>query len=265
MISIILEWLRARRRRKILATPFPDAWLPYLEGNLAHYRHLTPDEQARLRDEVRVFVAERNWEGCNGLTLSDEMKVTIAAHACLMTLGLEGEPFRNLQSVLVYPGGYAVPEERWYEGWSIMGEEARLGEAWYRGPVILSWAEVNRDARHPGRGNNLVWHEFAHQLDMLDRSTNGTPPLEDRQQRHRWHEVMTAEFNRLLDDMDEGKETVLDPYGAKNEAEFFAVATECFFDNPVELAEQHPRLYELLRGYYRQDTAARMGRNRPEA
>ena len=163
------------------------------------------------------------------------MKVTIAAHACLMTLGLEGEPFRNLQSVLVYPGGYAVPEERWYEGWSIRGEEARLGEAWYRGPVILSWAEVNRDAHHPGRGNNLVWHEFAHQLDMLDRSTNGTPPLEDRQQRRRWHEVMTDEFNRLIDDTDLGKETVLDPYGAKNEAEFFAVATECFFDYPVEL------------------------------
>jgi Mlc titration factor MtfA (ptsG expression regulator) len=255
---MILSWLRARRRRKILATPFPDAWLPYLEHNLAHYRHLTADEQSRLQDEVQVFVAERNWEGCNGLQLTDEMKVTIAAHACLMTLGLAGEPFRNLQTVLVYPSGYAVPEERWYQGWSIKGSEARLGEAWYRGPVILSWAEVRRDAHHPGRGNNLVWHEFAHQLDMLDRSTNGTPPLLDRQQRRRWHEVMTAEYQQLIDDAHEGRDTVLDPYGARNEAEFFAVATESFFDNPVELRDEHPRLYELLSEYYRQDTAARM-------
>lgn len=255
---MIFSWLRERRRRKVLAQPFPAEWLGYLEKNVAHYPHLSPDEQARLRDALRIFIAEKNWEGCNGLAVTEEMKVTIAAQACLMTLGLEGEPFRNLLSVLIYPAGYAVPEERWHQGWSIMGESARLGESWYRGPVILSWEEIQDDARHPGYGNNLIWHEFAHQIDMLDRSTNGTPPLRTEQERRQWHDVMTAEFEQLRRDAASGRATLLDSYGAENEAEFFAVATECFFDCPVELREEHPRLYELLAGYYCQDPASRV-------
>lgn len=186
------------------------------------------------------------------------MKVTIAGQACLMTLGLEGDPFGNVLSILIYPTGYAVPEERRYEGWSISGEAPRLGESWYRGPVILSWADVRRDSRHPGEGQNLVWHEFAHQIDMLDRSTNGTPPLADRQQRRRWHDVMTAAYEQLCSDAEEGRATLLDTYGANSEAEFFAVATECFFDCPADLRIEHPGLYDLLREYYRQDPAARM-------
>lgn len=257
---MILSWLRERRRRKILAAPFPSEWLRLLERNVAHYRHLTTEEQALLRDELRFFVAEKNWEGCNGLTVTDEMKVTIAAQACLMTLGLEGDPFRAVLSVLIYPAGYAVPDERWHSGWSIKGESARLGESWYRGPVILSWAEIQDDAKHPGYGNNLIWHEFAHQIDMLDRSTNGTPPLETQAERQRWHEVMTAEFEQLQRDARNGRATLLDTYGAESEAEFFAVATECFFDVPVELREEHPRLYEILAGYYRQDPAARIAK-----
>ncbi len=146
-LPVFLSWLRQRRRRRLLATPFPDAWLAYLKKNVRHYRYLSSAEQARLRDALRIFVAEKNWEGCAGLVVTDEMKVAIAAQACLMALGLEGEPFRNVLSILIYPSGYAVPEERWYEGWSIAGESDRLGEAWYRGPVILSWAEVRRDAR----------------------------------------------------------------------------------------------------------------------
>jgi Mlc titration factor MtfA (ptsG expression regulator) len=254
---MILRWLRERRRRKLLATPFPAEWLPWLDRNVAHYPHLSSAEQARLRDRLRVFVAEKNWEGCAGLQVTDEMKVTVAAQACLIGLGLQRDPFEGLLSILIYPSGYAVPEERWHENWSIAGESARLGEAHYRGPVILSWDDVREDAQHPGEGHNLVWHEFAHQIDMLDRSTNGTPPLEDSRMRREWHDVMSAEYERLVEDAEEGRATLLDTYGAESEAEFFAVATECFFDCPVELREQHPRLYELLRSYYRQDTAAR--------
>ncbi len=255
---MIFNWLRQRRRAKLLATPFPEVWLGYLRHNLTHYRYLSPEEQAKLRDDLRVFVAEKNWEGCGGLTVTEEMQVTIAAHACLMTLGLEGEPFRNVLSVLIYPAGYAVPEERWQGGWSIDGQSARLGEAWYRGPVILSWEEIKHESRYPGHGNNLVWHEFAHQIDMLDRSINGTPPLASRQERMRWHEVMTAEFEQLRRDAQHHRPTLLDTYGAESEAEFFAVATECFFDCPVELRAEHPHLYEILVSYYRQDPAARI-------
>jgi Mlc titration factor MtfA (ptsG expression regulator) len=255
---MIFSWLRARRRKKLLATPFPEQWLPYLERNLAQYRYLSRDEQQRLRDNLRVFVAEKNWEGCNGLTVTDEMRVTIAAHACLMTLGLDGDPFGGLQSVLIYPSGYAVPQERWLEGWSISGIVGREGESWYRGPVVLSWDNIQEDVEYAGHGNNLIWHEFAHQLDNLDRSTNGTPPLEDPRQRRRWHEVMTSEYEQLVEDAEQGRATLLDEYGAENEAEFFAVATECFFDCPEELRDEHPRLYELLADYYRQDPAARI-------
>ncbi|REK05551.1 MAG: hypothetical protein DWQ37_23095 [Planctomycetota bacterium] len=254
----MFSWFRQRRRRKILAQPFPPEWVACIDKNVAHYHYLSAEEQARLLDEIQVFVAEKNWEGCGGLVLTDEMKVTVAAQACLMTLGLEGEPFRHLLSVLIYPAGYAVPEERWHQGWSVKGESARLGESWYRGPVILSWAEIEDDSKHPGYGNNLIWHEFAHQLDMLDRATNGTPPLATRQERRRWHEVMTSEFQQLRRDAAHGRATLLDTYGAENEAEFFAVATECFFDVPVDLKEQHPRLYEILSSYFRQDPAARI-------
>jgi Mlc titration factor MtfA (ptsG expression regulator) len=255
---MIFSWLRARKRNRILAAPFPAEWEACIERNLPHYAYLSPAEKAKLRDEVQVFVAEKNWEGCGGLAVTDEMKVTIAAQACLMALGLEGEPFRGVLSILIYPAGYAVPEHRTQEGTSIVGESARLGEAWYRGPVILSWEEIESDAANPGDGSNLVWHEFAHQVDMLDRSINGTPPLATRAERLRWSEVMTTEFEQLRRDARRRRATLLDTYGADSEAEFFAVSSECFFDCPLELRDAHPRLYELLRDFYRQDPAGRM-------
>jgi Mlc titration factor MtfA (ptsG expression regulator) len=255
---MIFSWLRERKRKKILAAPFPAEWEACIERNVPHYERLSHAEKQKLRDDVQVFVAEKNWEGCSGLAVTDEMKVTIAAQACLMALALEGEPFRGVLSILIYPTGFAVPEHHTQEGTSIVGESERLGEAWYRGPVILSWAEIAEDAEHPGDGRNLVWHEFAHQVDMLDRSINGTPPLATRDQRQRWHEVMTAEFEQLRRDAQRRRATLLDKYGADSEAEFFAVASECFFDCPLELRDEHPRLYELLRDYYRQDPAARM-------
>ncbi len=259
---MIFSWLRRRRREKILATPFPPEWSEILERNLPAYRQLTADEQARLRDQVRIFVAEKVWEGCASLVVTDEMKVTIAGFACLMTLSLDGDPLGGVLSILIYPTNYSVREQRWFgnwfESWTIVGRAFRLGEAHYRGPVILSWADMEHDAQHPGRGRNLVWHEFAHQIDMLYRSVNGTPPLESVAQRQRWHDVMTAEYEQLIADAREGRPTLLDPYGTSNEGEFFAVTTECFFDTPIELRTRHPQLYGLLSEYYRQDPAARL-------
>jgi Mlc titration factor MtfA (ptsG expression regulator) len=194
--------------------------------------------------------------------MTDEIKVTIAAQAMLLVLGLEHNYFDRVQSILVYPHGYAA------EGGEANGlvsqGQGRLGESVYRGPVILSWSEVRHDARHPERGHNLVYHEFAHQLDMLDGVVNGTPPLQDDSQRRRWHDVMTAEYHQLIEASVEGRATLLDQYGATNEGEFFAVATECFFDRPVPMEKRHPQLYALLREYYRQDPAGRCGHLRSE-
>jgi Mlc titration factor MtfA (ptsG expression regulator) len=254
---MIFSWLRQRRRRRILAEPFPATWLPYLEKNVAHYRYLSEAEQARLRGDLRVVIAEKNWEGCGGLAMTDEIRVTIAAHACLLVLGMEHNDYDRVKSILVYPHGYLAEGAR---GAIVDAGSGRLGEAHYRGPVILSWSEVLADGRHPCAGKNLVFHEFAHQLDMLDGAIDGTPPLKDRDAYRRWQEVMTAEYRQLIEASEHGRATLLDQYGTTNEAEFFAVATECFFDRPVPMAQRHPRLYELLRDYYRQDPAARCGR-----
>jgi MtfA peptidase len=255
---MLLSWLQRRRRAKLLAKPFPREWLTYLRKNVAHYQHLSEQEQARLRDDLRIFISEKRWEGCGGLKITEEIKVTIAAQACLLVLGMKHNYFDRVSSILVYPRGYRVPpvdetqddaidDPRW----------ARVGEAHYRGPVVLSWADVLREGRTPTASHNLVIHEFAHQLDFLDGVVNGTPPLKDEAQARRWHDVMTAEYQRLIRESASGQATLLDQYGTRNEAEFFAVATECFFDQPVSLKRCHSQLYELLREYYQQDPAAR--------
>jgi Mlc titration factor MtfA (ptsG expression regulator) len=252
---MILSWLKRHRRTKWLARPFPDAWLDILDRNVAPYQTLSAADQAKLRGGIQVFVAEKNWEGCNGLVVTDEMRVTIAGYTCLLLLGLEHDYFSHVLSVLIYPTAYRAPSKRNDIGAIIESEDHRHGEAWYHGPVILSWQEIEDDIHHPWDGQNLVLHEFAHQLDMLDREVNGTPPLHSHDQAQRWNTVMTAEFNRLISDARRGRPTLIDPYGTTNEAEFFAVTTECFFDAPRELREEHPELYELLREYYGQDPA----------
>lgn len=254
---MLFSWFKRRRRTALLRQPFPDAWLEVLRTNVAHYATLDAGEQSALRDLLRVFVAEKNWEGCGGLTITDEIKVTIAAEACLLLLGLEHDYFNRALSILVYPTQYAVPVRQQHGGIEWAGESQRLGEAWYRGPVVLSWEDVLYDCQNPGEGQNLVLHEFAHQLDFLDRESDGTPPLSNRSQYRKWQMVMTAEFERLIAESEAGQETLLDPYGATNEAEFFAVATECFFDQPIELRDEHGELYDLLREYFGQDPASR--------
>jgi Mlc titration factor MtfA (ptsG expression regulator) len=257
---MLFAWLKQRRRRQLLATPFPEEWLAYLRDNVALYAPLTEAEQAKLRDLLRVFVAERHWEGCGGLTATDEMKVTIAAQACLLVLNIDHDGFNRVPSILIYPSGYRAPAERHGPGGTFSGDPGRLGEAWYRGPVVLAWDSVLDGSKYAFDGHNVVLHEFAHQLDFLDGYADGTPPLSSREEYHRWHEVMTAEYERLVRESEQGRARVLDAYGATNPAEFFAVATEAFFEKAVPLKQRHPALYEVLQGYYRQDTAARAAR-----
>lgn len=256
---MIFSWLKNRRRQRLLARPFPDDWLRILERNVAHYRWLDPAEQARLRDDLRVFIAEKYWEGCGGLTMTDEIRVTIAAQACLLVLAMEHNYFDRVLSILVYPHGFRNPESGTQGGMIYREGVALSGEAHYRGPVILAWSEVLEEGRYPRHGRNVVFHEFAHQLDMLDGVINGTPPLGSDAERQRWQAVMTEEYERLIRDSATGRATLIDEYGATNEGEFFAVATETFFDRPVDLAHRHPRLYDLLHNYYRQDPATRVG------
>lgn len=258
---MLFDWLRNRRRSKLRTRPFPVRWEDYLRANVAHYCLLSPDERAELQGMIHVFLAEKHWEGCGGLALTDEIRVTIAAQACMLLLGLSHGFFRNVTSILVYPSTVVPPEHRPGVFEQVTGPvdapQPLLGQAFLKGPVILVWDEVLHGARHPERGHNVVYHEFAHKLDMLDGVADGTPPLVSDDRMARWVEVCSAEFERLRALAYQGKTTFLDAYATVNEAEFFAVATEEFFDRPIPLQETAPDLYQVLSDYYRQDPAKR--------
>ena len=260
---MLFRWLKQRRRQKLLAEPFPAAWSEILRERVHLYRFLDDEEQAALRSAVRVLLAEKAWEGCKGLELTDEMRVTIAALASVLLLGQRDSYFDNVVTILVYPEAFRVPEQHHLGSDVVLhGEIEHLGEAHLHGPVILSWADITEDAAQPGYGQNLVYHEFAHQLDMQNGEADGVPLL-PRPLRKRWQTVMAREFERLCKAADRERDTLLDQYGATNEAEFFAVVTEAFFDQPLELRDHHPKLYELLHDYYRTEPAKwfeRMGR-----
>ncbi len=253
---MLFSWLRNRRRRKVVAEPFPAAWEDVLRRNVGHLAWIAEDERDRLRRATQIFVAEREFEGCRGLVMTEEIRVTVAAEASLLVLGLDDFYFDNVPSVLCYPDEFLVPDRQPIGDDLLMeGQSERLGEAHRHGPVILAWKEALENARNPGYGSNLIFHEFAHQLDMRNGDMDGTPDLADPALRERWARVMGREYERLCRAADRDKNTLLDPYGATSPAEFFAVTTECFFDLPWELERRHAELYAVMRDYYRQDPA----------
>lgn len=252
----MFNWLRNRRRRKLLAEPFPAGWMEIIKRRVPFYAYLLPAKKSQLLDDLRIFVVERLWVGCAGLEVTDEMRLTIAAQACLLTLNIEPTyHYDRIKSLLIYPGPYRHPSRN--SGQGTAGEEmVILGEAWHRNPIVLAWQSVLDGAGDPHDGNNVVFHEFAHHLDGLDGSVDGTPPLESREQYRAWDAVTFAEYNRLVRAARDGTPSFLNYYGATNQAEFFAVATESFFERGPEMKHNLPELYGVLRDFYRQDTAA---------
>lgn len=255
-------WFKRRRRKKLLESPFPAEWNAILERNLAHWKFLGADEQQQLRELTQVFIAEKDWEGAGGLELDDEIRVTIAACACMLLLGIEHDYYRNVATIIVYRSTVVTPESRSSRGGlHTTGPGVPvLGQAMLKGPVLLVWDAVRHGARHPQRGHNVVYHEFAHKLDMLDGWVDGAPPMETQAEHTRYVEVCTREYEALKSEAERGKRTFLDAYGATNPGEFFAVITEIFFDEPVELKRKHAALYDVLREFYRQDPAERVTR-----
>lgn len=233
-------------------------WRPIIASRLATWASLNDDERVRLERLVAWFVADQRWEAAQGFELNEEIKVTIAAHAALLILELDEDCYHNVSSIIVHPSTIVMDRERAgpAPGLAASGPEYLLGEAWFEGPVLIAWDAALDAARHPERGHNVVFHEFAHRLDMLDGLSDGTPPLATREELERWVEVCTAEFRALT----EGPDPLIDGYGATNPAEFFAVVTEVFFDRGADLLAAKPDLYEVLRGFYRQDPAARRRR-----
>ena len=251
----MLRFLKDRHRKRLKARPFPNEWLKIIKRNVAFFTRLSANDQAELLDHIQVFLAEKNFEGCAGQEITDEVRATIAAQACLLLLHRKTDYFPRLLTILVYPSTYSVQEQRpitaeiWEEGKSHRaGETART-----MGSLVLAWDAVKSGAADPSDGKNVVLHEFAHQLDYENFAADGTPALANRKQQLAWREVMRTEFASLRAAEETGIPTLLDTYGATNAAEFFAVSTEAFFERPVMLRAQHPRLYAEFQDYFRQN------------
>ncbi len=252
---MIFAAFKRRRRQRLRARPFPATWKSIIARNVPIFRRLPVADQGELLGHIQVFLHEKHFEGCGGLKLNDEIRLTIAAQACLLLLHRETDYYPELVTILVYPSAYIADEER-YLGNNIweQGEDSRLGHTGRRmGSLVLAWDEAKRGAADPADGMNLVLHEFAHQLDFEDSETDGAPALATRTEYLSWARVMSREFEALRAADQAGTPTVLDTYGATNPAEFFAVATEAFFERPAALRAKQPALYRELARFYRQN------------
>jgi Mlc titration factor MtfA (ptsG expression regulator) len=253
---MIVFGLKTKRRNRIRAQPFPESWLTILQCNVPYYGRLVPEDRQRLQGDIQVFITEKNFEGCGGLEMTDEIKVTVAAYACILLLHLQHDYYPRLQSILVYPDAYPVLGVRKTVGNILMeGDEVRAGESWHTGVVVVSWNHALSRPADPNHGRNVVLHEFAHQLDQENGSVDGAPILPKTSMYAAWARILGREYQKLTEDAAADRPTFLDQYGATNPAEFFAVVTEYFFEQPQQLKERYPELYEELKLYYQQDPA----------
>jgi MtfA peptidase len=246
-------FIRRRRRARLRAAPFPESWRAILTRNVRLYPRLSAETQLELHGHVQVLLAEKSFEGCGGLELTDEIRVTIAAHAGLLMLGRDPEYYPRLRAILVYPSAYVVPVTRREGGIVTETEESRHGESWRTGAVVLAWDASNAGALDVNDGDNVILHEFAHQLDTEDGAADGVPYLDRPSDYVAWARALAPEYERLREQPDQ---SVLDSYGAEDPAEFFAVATEAFFEKSRPLRDRHPALYHELSRFFRLDPAS---------
>jgi len=247
-----LFFYRTWRRERELRVPFPDLWRRHLESSVPLYRKLSEPLKQALEQRVQLFLSEKEFYGCDGFDVDDAVRVTIAGHACVLILARPYSDFDEVSSILVYPDAYHVRDIE-SDGMVVSeSNEIRAGEASSRGQVVLAWKECEEAAMNPNSSHNVMLHEFAHQLDYLDGTADGAPPLGGEQARH-WQSSMTTAYEDLRHSLQHHHKPWLDPYGATEPAEFFAVLTEAFFQQPSHLKHEQPEVYAALQGYYRLD------------
>ena len=253
-----------RRRRRVLArSSLPEEPWRRTIAAVPALASLGPDERERLRALALLFLHEKRIEGAGGLRVDEAMRVRIAALACLPILELGLDSYDGFASVIVYPGEFVVRDREHVDESGVVhvGDDVLSGESWDAGPVVLAWEDVAASGR--GDGYNVVAHEFAHKLDLLDGAVNGLPPLHRGMRVSDWTSTFQAAYNDLVRRIERGEEPWLDPYAAEDPAEFFAVCTELFFDVPRELVRRYPALYSQLAAFFKQDPARRAGKNTP--
>jgi Mlc titration factor MtfA (ptsG expression regulator) len=256
---MLFSWLRTRRRRLLAEQPFPPAWSTILDRHVKQSHWLSADERTALQAWVQVFIAEKRFEGCGGMEIDDEVRVAIAGQAGLTVLGLGEQFFDRLRSVLVYPGDYLVPRTTPLAGGGeLQWQEQRLGETWSGGSMVLSWPRVVDGGRLRDGPRSVVIHECSHLIDLLDGEIDGIPPLPAGRSRDDWAAEIDACRDRFEEALDEGRVTAFDEYAAESDVEFFAVASECFFQDPHRLVRHDRPLYGLLAEAWRQDPKTRV-------
>ncbi|RVT45453.1 zinc-dependent peptidase [Rheinheimera sediminis] len=245
---------RQHRRNRIQQQPFPASWRQILKRRMPYFRALPADLQLQLKKLIQVFVVEKQFVGCAGLVVTDEMKVTIAAQACLLLLNKPLHYYPKLQQILIYPGAFVVPAKQ-ADAAGVVSEstQVHLGQSWQSGQIVLSWVDTLQSAAICNDGHNLVIHEFAHQLDQLKGLATGAPLLSNKAAYQEWSQVLSFEFEQLQRQLALGVPTLFDAYAATNPAEFFAVISEVFFEQAELFATQHPALYQQLKSFYALD------------
>jgi len=247
-------WVPRYRLKRALAVPFPEEWVEILERNIGVYRNLPMPLRLQLRQLIKQFLYQKHFSGAGGLDVTDEMRVTIAAQACMLQLNRNSGLYAGLNYIIIYPSAFVVSRpEMDAAGVVSHGRKGLLGESWQNGKVILAWDNVLHGARNFVDGSNVVLHEFAHQLDSETGSADGAPLLAGESSYRSWAAALSGEYAVLQRDARSGRRSLLDHYGATNPAEFFAVATETFFEKPRRMARHHQELFEILQSYYRID------------
>jgi Mlc titration factor MtfA (ptsG expression regulator) len=251
----MLDFLfKGRRREALSKKPLSNEERATVHRNVPYVATLSEEDQRELEGHIQVFLAEKNFEGCAGLEVTGEIKLTIAAQACVLLLHRETDYYPGVEAILVYPSAYLVKNVVHELGnVAVQADQTRIGESWVRGVVVLAWDAVTSGARNPHDGHNVVFHEFAHQLD----ADGNLDSFGSRSSYVAFARALGAEYDDLVERVLEHRPTDIDTYGATNPAEFFAVVTEAFFERGAQLEEKHPELYGVLRTFYRQDPAAR--------
>ena len=251
VLFIAKHLFRRAKRKHLLTMSFPEEWKRIVRKNVPLYNRLPDSLKEQLHGLVHIFIAEKKFEGCGGLEITDEIRVTIATQASMLLLNRKATYFPKLHSVLVYPHTYVAKMASSNGTSKINGQSIRLGESWQNGPVVLAWDSVQGGTLNITDARNVVLHEFAHQLDQEDNTADGAPILEHRSRYVTWARVLSKEYEALQRKKRKRRKSVMNKYGATNPAEFFAVTTETFFEKPKQMKKKHPELYDELRNYYK--------------
>jgi len=245
---------REHQRNKLRKRPFKKEWRKVIQQRMPYFKQMPTDLQLQLKQHIQVFLAEKEFVGCNGVTITDEIRVTVAAQACLLLLNRKTDYYPKLTTILVYPKAFVKSQQTTNAaGLQYTQDVVLAGESWEIGKVVLSWQDTVKGALIPDDGHNVVIHEFAHQLDQEDGKANGAPILGKRQNYSCWSEAFSEQFALLQKQASRGINSLFDHYGATNPAEFFAVASEVFFEQSKPLSQQFPDLYTQLKKFYHVD------------